>query len=140
MKPLAKFRVHPENRALYYTVFVWRTLLEFREANPGNSHALGLCRSWIRLRCVKQANRMLSECGEVHLCRFHLRIGIIVHEFTHAVIGWAARIRCLPDFTPIQERQAGRFEKNDPDERFCHALGEMVRQCVHQLYRRKILK
>lgn len=140
MRPLAKFRVRPNNKALYYVVYVWNTLADLRKANPGNSHALALCKSWHHIYVRKRNARLSCNCGEVHFCKFHLRIGIITHEFCHAVIGWAARVSCIPDFTAIQDRPSGYFRRYDPDERFCHAHSEMVRQCVSELYLRKLIE
>jgi hypothetical protein len=140
-EPLAKFRVYPEYRSLYYTVFIWRNLHDLRTFNPGNSDTLGLCRTHLVVRFQKnQPDRTLPSLGQVHLSKNHLRIGIISHEFTHAAIGWASRTRIVPDFTPIRDGEFLLHGAKSPEERFCYVLGNMVKDCVRKLYHLKILR
>lgn len=145
-KPLARFRVYPENRSLYFLVVIWPTIKAFRRANPGNSNALALCRSYRILRVYGKGDRrrdwMKSILGCIHFPKPHLTIGIIAHEFTHALFSWMGERKISPVIDSAKERSTNRFgfiPRNDPEERCCRAMQEMMRQCVHQLYKRKIL-
>lgn len=133
--PLVKYRISCENKSLYFTVCVWRTLREFRLSNPGNSHALGLCRSHMRMRIYKsRPDRLLPECGELHFAQYHLRIGIITHEFTHAAIEWAARTGVIPDFSKLNRDQHCTLRRHSNEERFCYVLGNMVKEFIRRCY------
>lgn len=61
------------------------------------------------------------------------------------MINWAAEMNCIPLFDTAQEREAATkdrgetLRKDDPEERCCYVLGNLVRQIVFMLYRRKIL-
>lgn len=157
--PLTTFRVSCENKSLYYKVVVWKTLKDFRRANPHNPRTLGLCRSYRTLglcrsyrvlRVVAKGSRKRDRykpiLGEIHFAVKYLTTGIVAHEAAHAMIGWASEVGCIPLFENAQEREAATKSRNgfltldDPEERCCFVLGNMVRQIVFQLYKRGILK
>ena len=71
---------------------------------------------------------MLPSCGEIHFCRKHLGVGVITHEFLHAALAWARRIRL--DFDVIAVEDSG--DASEDEERLCYAHGEMVRQFVNR--------
>lgn len=115
--PLTSFRAYGENKSLYFRVVIWKTLKDFRAANPGNSRALGLCRSFrvmkVQPKGSTKRDRFKPILGEIHLAARFVTVGILSHEACHAMMSWAEEAHCTPLF--------------------------LVRQIVHRLYRRKIL-
>jgi hypothetical protein len=141
-KPLAKFRVYPSKGRLYFLVFIWRSLRDFRAACPGNGRALGLCRGYdlITVKPNGANGHLEPDMGEIHLVKRYLTMGIITHESTHAAFRWSERARCHPALERKHKpRQAHVIASNDPEERFCYALGNIAKQIAWGLNKRKII-
>lgn len=141
MKPVARLRVYPENKSLYYVVNVWPTRKAMyehcRTALRFTGRFLGLC-STTRWR---QGGRTLPLMGEVNLFRGELGTSVITHEFFHATLGWARRVGI--DMNAVQAVGAAAEHPSNPDpkhvaadeERLAYAHGEMCRQFTDRMYR-----
>ena len=141
----------PESR-LYARVRVWPTVRAFQRARPDLSRdARGACtgHQWFSFKHRRQ--RKLQIFCTVELIQRWLGVGVIAHELAHAMIQWAERVKLKPDELFEHARRWGRWQKGKPysslgqvinygcaEERFCYAMGEMNRQLVTQLYRRKL--
>jgi hypothetical protein len=143
-EPIAQFKIYPNNKALFYWVFVWRTIADLRRAiGPGHSHTLGLCRSSRTIRIYgigdKRKDRMTPCIGEIHFCKKWLRSGIIAHELTHALFGWMAERRLTVATAHPLDRSGGKLKRNSSEEIACHAMGEMYRQVCVELTKSKLI-
>lgn len=148
-QPITTFRASCEGKSLYYKVFVWRTVGDLRRAVEDRT-ALGMCRSFRVLRVAAKGSGMRDYMkpilGEIHLAATRLTTGIVTHECCHAMMSWAAERKCIPLFTTAMEREAatksrnGALSRNDPEERCCFVLGNLVRQIVLTLYKKGVLK
>ena len=135
-KPLAKIRVYPEERSLYVTCYVWPNKRAMRREtsrlNGGASMAGAgaACFTYRRERVGidGSCSRLSPQFGEIHFSRTQLGSETITHELTHALLGWARRVGWKPD------------DDMDREERFCYAMGAMVRQLVNRLYARGLLQ
>lgn len=76
--------------------------------------------------------------AEANFHRKEIGIEVISHEMTHATFAFADRRKL-----PLAETINKKFEKNgrfnvlgldSTEERFCYALGQMVRQFVNKCY------
>jgi hypothetical protein len=137
-KPVT-IRVYPENRSLYYTCYVWpsREAMHRHMRSEGRRPrrpSIGLvtgayCARHRRYRVYDDGSMRISpQIGEVHFHRDQLDSETVTHEFTHAALGWAERVGCDPTGEGSEDYW------NDPEERFCYALGEMVGQFTTRAY------
>ncbi len=141
MKPLARLRVYPENKSLYYLVNVWATkgamYAHCRKALGFAGRFEGLC-STKRWRAGK---RLLPLMGEVNLYKGFMGVSVVTHEFLHATLGWARRVQI--DLSAIQAVGLAAEHPSNPDskhvaadeERLAYAHGEMVRQFTDRMYK-----
>ena len=149
--PLAILRLFPEHKSrLYARVRIWRTVKDFQRARPDLTRdARGCCtgHQW-----YKNGRKLPIFCT-VELIQSYLGAGCTAHELTHATIQWAERIKLKPEAIFEDARRWGKWRDGRPDvtigqvmnygcaeELFCYAMGEMYRQLVTQLYRRKLFK
>lgn len=122
------FRVYPspKRRGLYVQVRVFRNASDMRhvaraEGSRGMARVEGLMQSYKRIRVhTKKPDRVLPVFGCVNLHRKRLGISVVSHEFAHAAFAWAARMRIWGELTQGDTMRV--------EERYCHALGEMLRQ------------
>lgn len=132
-QPAFRIRVYPEHKSLYYVVNVWRTKKDmYAHCRWAKSTFQGLCTTYEVLKGEKGGPlRMLPECGQINLWKGRLGSAVVTHEFTHAALGWARRIRLDKD---ALLSHSGGEDVHPDEERFCHALCEMVRQFVDRAY------
>lgn len=145
MKPLLEFNIYPENKTLYYRVYVWKLVKDFVSKFPEHRRARGLCRCYRVLRVYpakdNRADRMKPILGEVHLITGYLTARVISHELTHALINWMAETQILPDFTPasLSSRVGVTHRYNSPEEQVCRAMDEMMTQVCRKLSKHKLI-
>jgi hypothetical protein len=131
-------RVYPEGKSLYVRVIVWDTKREMYHGVP-DSHPWtygAICRAYTQIRYQKgRPRRMLGVVADVHFWKGALGSGTTSHEFMHAAIAWAIRVKL--DFGPIV---AGGSEAASPEEeRLCYAHGRMVGEFVDWLYASRLV-
>lgn len=138
------FRVYPDGRHLYCQVNVWPTKKAMFEHLPLPRTAVASCggrESYKVEPRQKEQRQRLRKTGlfaEANFYRRRIGIEVVSHEMTHAAFAFADR-RKLPLEETVDKvfRNKGRFkvmEKDGPEERFCYALGQMVRQFVNKCY------
>jgi hypothetical protein len=135
LRPLHKFRVHPEHgRGLYFDVYLWRTLRELRHYaervwrvdHPERRHAW----AWTFLEEYRSTatGRRLPYVGEMHFAKGRCPVEMVTHEVSHAALGWAARKRLVV-------AESDTIGSHD-EERLCYAQGRMNQLIVDELKRR----
>lgn len=134
-----KIRVYPENRALYVTAYVWPTKRAMRDHGRRENGMRGryqaYCQTFQKIRIYEDGRERTSpQIGHVHFALARMGTEIVTHEFTHAALGWARRVGWVPadDDGPRTNHSGGGLDRNE--ERFCHALGQMVQQFVTRAY------
>jgi len=129
-----RFRLYPENRSLYFHVYVWpdkRSMLKGIRAIRGSAYArkekvaVAVCSSF--------NDRKDPCCGEIFCYGNCLDIEIVSHETLHATLGWARRIGL-----PLKAAGSDGPHVGGEEERFCYAHGQMVSQFVGHLKRRGV--
>jgi hypothetical protein len=137
------FRVYPERKSLYVVVNVWPTKKAMYAHRPLNRNHEASCTGTTRIVVPPRGSTSRTwkrgEFAEVNFYRGALGVGVVSHEFTHAAFCWAER-RKLKRIAEEEER--GMTVRGDVsilpvdgvEERFCYALGEMVRQFTQKLY------
>jgi hypothetical protein len=148
---VARFRIYPQRgrSRLFYTVRVFDTIGHLHRFVRGSrstasNTSRGFCRTFTRQYLSRGRWRTSAELGDILLVTSHLGTGVITHELTHAMFGWANRKRLVD----LQERRVanspkmhrGTHHKDSVEEQCCYALGEMARDLVTQLYKRKLLR
>lgn len=133
-----KIRVYPENRALFATVYVWPTKKAMRQHArrvwQARDRFGAYCQTFRKVRVRADGRTQTSpEFAEVHFAVSQLGSETVTHEFTHAAWGWARRVGWEPEAEGEMHPMAGRFEMAN-EERFCYALGAMVRQFIDRAY------
>lgn len=120
--------------SLYYLVNIWSSKKELRKHCWWVSlerDALGVCST----QDVYSSTGRKKKCmGEINLLKRHLTTEILVHEVTHAAFGYSRRLKL--DFSK-DSRQ--KLSLTSAEERFCYAVGSMVRQLVNRLFKLKLL-
>jgi hypothetical protein len=131
------FRVYPRRRrsGLFVNVRVFGSrremheCLEIERKHDGGRRigrrTQGVMKSYKR----RLGRRTTCELGSVNLHRGRLGVAVVCHEFAHVAFAWSDRKRLF-----------GPLTQGDPrtmplEERFCHALDEMVRQFVERAYK-----
>lgn len=139
------FRIYPENKYLYAVVNVWPTKLEMYDHKPVDQGYDACCSGeevFIASDHTGKLVRRNGQFAELNFCRGYLGVGVVSHEMTHATFCWAERVK-LP-FNEIKDhplvKTSGILPQDGPEERFCYALGEMVRQFTRKCYDLKIYK
>lgn len=132
-QPIFRIRVYPEHKSLYYVVNVWRTKKDmYAHCRWAKSTFQGLCTTYEVIKGDGKGGwRLLPECGQVNLWKGRLGSAVVTHEFTHAALGWARRVGLEPDNLLGHN---GSADVHPEEERFCHALCEMVRQFIDRAY------
>lgn len=136
---VAYFRIRPLSGSLHYTVRVFRSLGTLRRyaakhRGRGNGKIAGLASSWVGYKRAGTKGEYVSRhAGEILLCRTRLSARIVSHECGHIALSWARRLR-----VDLVEESGRQFVTNS-EERFCHALSDLVNQTYHHLYRLKVL-
>lgn len=135
-----KIRVRPEGRALYATAYVWPTKKAMRAHAYANKvwrrrDKFGAyCQTFTKIRVHADGRcRTSPEFAEVHFALSQMGSETIVHEFTHAAWGWARRTGWRVD----EDALASGYDNgsaSESEERFCYALGAMVRQFVNRAH------
>lgn len=143
--PTARFRVHPEGKYLYALVNIWPTKDAMYDHKPLERNHEACCTGQEVFIISDQSGKLARKDGqfaELNFCLDRLGVGVVSHEMTHATFCWAERIRL-----PIQEikdhslsKTSGILAQDGPEERFCYALGEMVRQFTKKCYDLKLYK
>lgn len=135
---LARFRVYPMRRTLYFQVYVWPTKgAMLWHVNRGCGMALRGRRNFEAICCpsdtinVKSGgrSRMLPLLGQLHFWKGSLRMGIICHESGHAALSYCERMGydVKEKVTPAG---LGVMDVDCGEERFCYALGNIARGIV----------
>lgn len=135
---VASFRIRPLSASLYYTVRVFRNLRTLRayaasHRGRGNGRIAGLASSWTGYRYTGKRVVVSRNAGEILLSRTRLTGRIVSHECAHLALAWARRLKI--DIVT----ESGRRFVSPSEERFCHALSDLVNQTYHHLYRLKVL-
>jgi hypothetical protein len=135
-----KIRAYPEGGSLHVTCYVWPTKRAMR-AHARRTHGPrgkfgAYCSTYRRVKVRADGTiRTSPQFGEVHFSIRQMGSETVTHEFTHAAWGWARRVGWKPE---PEGAMVGRFESGEDDvneERFCYALGAMVRQFIDRAYR-----
>lgn len=147
-KPLLTFRIYPEGSYLYAEVNVWPTKKAMYGYKPLNRNHEASCTGTTLYRVSKkqrgrpQRTRKTGLFAELNFYRGYLGVGCVSHEMTHAAFSWADRVK-LP-LSEISEsplsKTSGILPRDGAEERFCYALGEMVRQFTKTLYAKGIYR
>lgn len=146
-KPLVTFRVYPENRSLYAIVNIWPTKKAMYAHRPLQRNHEAVCTGttlyYMPPKRSGKPNRKAGLFAELNFHRKFLGIGCVSHEFTHAAFSWANRVN-LPiqeiKEMPLSSMKHGVLPQDGPEERFCYALGEMVKQFTERAYKLGIYK
>jgi len=142
-EPLLSFRIYPEGRFLYAEVNIWPTKKAMYEHKPLSRDHEASCTGSTLYRVAKkrrgkrQRIRKAGLFAELNFYRRYLGVGVVSHEVTHAAFSWADRVRLplseISDDLPGSQT-SGVLPRDGAEERFCYALGEMMRQCTQKLY------
>lgn len=141
VKPIS-FRVYPEGRFLYADVNIWPTKKAMQEhvKLPGRNYEASCGGREMYLVPPKGKGRT-RKTGLFAEANFHDRaigVEVVSHEFTHAAFAFADRRKLnLSDVVAKTWSQEGRkstLDLNSHEERFCYALGTMVRQFTQKCY------
>lgn len=134
--PVARFRIYPEGRSLYFLVHVWPTkagMLEYfrRECLADDPDTTAQCSTYSRYRVYPGGQTRISSCmGEINFHSGRMDAEVVVHEVGHAAQGWARRIGL--------DIRGGNHEPGlvpDGEERYCYGLGRMAAQLNNRLYK-----
>jgi hypothetical protein len=130
------FRVYI--KSLYFDVYVWRTKAlmyqELSDVHPRNFAAI--CRNETIYDIAPGGGAMhKSPClGEIHFHRKKFYSYIIVHEATHAALGWAER----KGLDIKAKSNTGAAHPNE--EALCSAVHTLARQMFAHGVRHKLFK
>jgi len=129
--PLAKFKVHPTNGALYFEVMVfdtWRDMHKFcvlknydgrKEVN--RTRAIAYCFNGPRF----DKHQKVTKClGEIIFYSRKISPDVVSHEMNHGAIYWALR----SGINPIDDSNARTINGETQEECFVLAQQEMVKQ------------
>lgn len=134
------FRLYPDGSFLYCQVNIWPTKKAMDQHLPLTRHTQASCggrESYI----VPKGKGRLRKTGlfaEANFYKRRIGVEVMSHELTHAAFAFADR-RKLPLGETVNKQFAknGRFNYLDnegAEERFCYALGRMVRQFTVKCY------
>jgi hypothetical protein len=143
VKPIS-FRLYPEGSFLYCEVNIWPTRKDMHRHLPLGKHTVASCggrESYIvepKRRGKPQRMRKTGLFAEANFYEAEIGIEVVSHEFTHAAFAFADR-RKLP-LHQVMDKEFKHHGRNNtldidgPEERFCYALGQMVRQFTQKCY------
>lgn len=142
-KPIS-FRCFPEGRFLYCEVNIWPTRADMHNHLPLGEKTVASCgarESYTVQPKRKGKRRRVRKTGlfaEANFYRDQLGVEVVSHEFTHAAFAFADRRKLRLNHALDKEfTHNGRKNTLDPDgpeEQFCYALGQMVRQFTQKCY------
>jgi hypothetical protein len=116
----ARIRVYPENRSLYARVNVWPDQQAMYRHRPLDRDHSGSCTGQEQWR---RSGKKSGLFAEVNLHAHALDIETVAHEMTHAAWRWAKRVGWSQE-----NGDPDSHDCSNAEERFCYALGRMVRQ------------
>jgi len=125
-----KFRIYPENKSLYFLVWIFqrkKTMLEAVRATGIERNQMGKS---LRACVVSFANSQEKFknprlCGCVFFWQRDLGVGVTTHEITHAALTWARR---------------RKLDLLKDEEKFCSVVENLNRQLVNRCYDWNIYK
>jgi hypothetical protein len=149
VKPIS-FRLYPEGSFLYCEVNIWPTCKDMHKHLPLGRKTVASCggrESYIvepKRRGKPQRLRKTGLFAEANFHKGEIGIEVVSHELTHAAFCFADR-RKLPLDQCVNKdfKQDGRnnaLDNDGPEERFCYALGHMVRQFTQKCYDKGLYK
>jgi len=135
-----KFRLYPENRSLFCPVHVWpdkAAMLAYFRRDRGkrfaeahaDAAAVASGREVYRVLPGKPM-RKTGEFCEINCHRGELTEEIVSHEVAHAALRWRSRVGLA---VGRDDDFGGHEDVSDAEERFCYALGRMVKQFTSNL-------
>lgn len=128
MKPVACFKIWP-SAGLSYQVNVWKSRKDmYKHADwiKGKNYS-ALCSTW-------RSSKDKTICGQINLNVKECRPGIIVHELTHALIGWSIRKK----LKNVYSKAHGLMRHDCDEEKLCHAMGTMTAQMFKAMWKYKV--
>ena len=139
-KPLASFRIYPDDRALYFKVYVWPSkaamLAHLRSMNLSASRdTVAQCSSYSIAKIKGGHWRTKPILGEINFHAKQLNAEVVSHECGHAALSWARRKK-FKKFN-LEDLPIGPLVSRN-EERFCYALGHMVNQIAIQLTKARL--
>jgi len=140
IKPVT-FRVYPEGRFLYAEVNIWPTkkAMQNHVRLPGRNYDACCGGREAYLASADGSTRRTGLFAEANFHRRKIGVEVVSHEFTHAAFSFAER-RKLNLSSAISEHKWGKgrsrkiLDRDGVEERFCYALGQMVRQFTQKCY------
>lgn len=139
------FRIYPENKSLYATVNIWPSKAAMYRHRPlQRTHEASCTGQMAFYPKRKGKQRKDGLFAELNFHRKSLGVGVVSHEITHAAFSWAERRR-IPlaiehTWYDVNAKRKGVLSQDSPEERFCYALGEMVRQFTERCYKIGVYK
>lgn len=143
LKPIS-FRLYPEGSFLYCEVNIWPIRRDMHRHLPLGPKTVASCggrESYTvepKRKGKPQRMRKTGLFAEANFYRDGIGVEVVSHEFTHAAFAFADRRKLRLDQVMDREfKHKGRFNTLDldgPEERFCYALGQMVRQFTQKCY------
>jgi hypothetical protein len=135
-KPLFRMRVYPEGRALYFLVNVWPTKRAMlRHVSWCKPPFEALCSPYTKVNYRNGKGRTSPECGQINFYKKRIGSAAVAHEFAHAALAWARRVR-LPAAHLLGDNDGARTHPDE--ERFCHALDRMIGTFIDRGYKARI--
>lgn len=142
---LISFRIYPENRSLYAQVNIWPTKTAMYAHKPlGRNHEASCSGQQLiyvppKSKDPKQRRRKIGLFAELNFYRARLGVEVISHEMTHAAFCWAERRRlnlanAIGEHNWQIRKHDAVLDQDGTEERFCYALGQMVRQFTQKCY------
>lgn len=137
-KPLFTMRVYPEGRSLYFLVNIWPTKKAMHQhvtwCKPPFEAA---CSPYMKVNYRSGKGRTSPECGQINFYRRRIGSAVVTHEFTHAALAWARRVKLAPE-NLLGDEIGGGANAHADEERFCHALDRMVGTFVDRAYKARL--
>ena len=133
-KPLFTMKVFPEGRGLYFRVNVWPTKKAMHQHVTWCKPPFeALCSPYTKLDYRNGHQRTSPECGQINFYKKRIGSAVISHEFAHAALAWARRVK-LNSENLLGDASDGARAHPD-EERFCHALDRMIGTFIDRGYK-----
>lgn len=143
LKPLATFRLYPAGRYFYALVNIWPTKKAMYAHRPLQRDHDAAC-TGISSRTVYTdgTSRKNGFFAELNFYKGYIGIGAVSHELTHAAFNWAERVGLCLNTQTIKEsnNSKGVLPEEHAEERFCYAIGDMVKQFTVKCYKLGLYK
>jgi hypothetical protein len=135
--PICSFRVYPNEKGLYFRVFVFETVREMYRW--GKACCFEFAGEYdactVPYKSYPKASRRVSpELGQLCFAKPHLGAGVQAHEAAHAALTWLRRLGRVKE-----DEVVGLPNDNAPDgteELYAGAVGEVARQLNAEFTRR----